>query len=361
MFDYFVPPQLSMVPAAQIAQAMSSRPKILKPFTFCQDVESGASNSTANRFTVLRSNEWNSIERAINHNNKVRLIQPPLQGKIFLSDKVTPFTVGDTETGINAFMVEYTPTENYIGKDRAVFEVEANNKKYRVIVNFWVMPTVFDDGQGDTNCKKEKFGLTDNSTQRAAAWQQSANLSAFLAAASGVTYSFTNIPAKALGQTTGEGSSAQITLEKDAAGHSWYVDPTPLDSTDNYLPTSQSTVWQAKAGSASAEMTPTAEVKKDSKNMLNVLKVEHRLKYLGFPAMKTGAENTIKDFSVDGIFDTKETAAFKLFEKVVRYESSGNSARYAPASTGADGLIESGSAGQAKITKDWLNAYNAPH
>jgi Matrixin len=252
MFDYFVPPQLSIDAPALIAQATSSKPKILKPFTFCTDIESGVPNSTANGFTVFRSGEWRSIERAINDNNKVRLIQPPTQGKIFLVDKVTPFTVGNTKTGIDAYMLEYTPTENYIGKDRAVFEVEANNKKYRVTVNFWVMDTVFDDGRGDTNCKQQKFGLNGDAPQNVSGWQRNADLSAFLAVASGVTYSFTDLPATALGQTVGEGATAVITLDTNAAGHGWYIDPTPLDNADEYLPTSQAGVWQAKSGSAAA-------------------------------------------------------------------------------------------------------------
>ncbi|MBI2748600.1 MAG: matrixin family metalloprotease [Burkholderiales bacterium] len=45
---------------------------------------------------------------------------------------------------------------------------------------------------------------------------------------------------------------AHITLDTDAAGHGWYVDATPLDNTDDYLPTSDPNVWQAKAGSDAA-------------------------------------------------------------------------------------------------------------
>jgi Matrixin len=256
MFDYFIPPQLSMEPTALIAQATSSKQKTLKPFTFCTDIESGVPNSTANAFTVFRNGEYNP-EKYINH--KVRLIQPPAHGKVTFSEK-TPFVVGITETGIKSYLLEFWPTENYIGKDRAVFEVEANGKKYRVTVNFWVMATVFDDGLGgDTNCKQQKFGLNSDAPQNVSDWQRSADLSAFLAAASGVTYSFTDLPATALGQTTGQGLSAQITLDTYAAGHGWYIYPTQLDpstssglANSNYLPTSGASVRQAKAGSAAA-------------------------------------------------------------------------------------------------------------
>ena len=44
--------------------------------------------------------------------------------------------------------------------------------------------------------------------------------------------------------------SAQITLDTNAAGHGWYIAPTPLDNSDDYLPTSDPTVFKARAGSA---------------------------------------------------------------------------------------------------------------
>jgi hypothetical protein len=93
----------------------------------------------------------------------------------------------------------------------------------------------------------------------------------------------------------------------------------------------------------------------------NVWRVEQRLKYLGFPAMGTGTGNSIKDFAVDGRFGNPEQHALKLFEKVVRYQGTGLNARYNNGANDSDGEIESGDQGQAKVTKDWLNAYNAPH
>jgi Matrixin len=82
------------------------------------------------------------------------------------------------------------------------------------------------------------------------AWQRSTTLSAVLANASQSLTAFADLAATALGETTGEGLSAQITLDTTAAGHSWYIDPTPLDNTDDYLPTSDPTIFKAKAGSA---------------------------------------------------------------------------------------------------------------
>ena len=52
------------------------------------------------------------------------------------------------------------------------------------------------------------------------------------------------------------------------------------------------------------------EVKTGSTDRLDVLKVEQRLKYLGFPAIGTASGNTIQDFDVDGKFTANEQAAY---------------------------------------------------
>jgi hypothetical protein len=115
--------------------------------------------------------------------------------------------------------------------------------------------------------------------------------------------------------------------------------------------------------------------------LLDVWRVEQRLRYFAFPAYQRGSGINIKDFMVDGNFDQDEKAALKLFEKIVRFrvpgepgysESSkdptsvGNN-KYADDVNGADGAISpseppvipgnetSGS------SLNWLNAYNAPH
>ena len=82
-----------------------------------------------------------------------------------------------------------------------------------------------------------------------ASWQRAGELSALIANASQSLTGFSDLASTAVGETTGEGLTAQITLDTNAAGHNWYIDPTPLDNTDDYLPTSDATVWKAKAGS----------------------------------------------------------------------------------------------------------------
>jgi hypothetical protein len=64
---------------------------------------------------------------------------------------------------------------------------------------------------------------------------------------SGITLNIADLPGGAVGETTG----TSITLDTNAAGYGWYVDPNPAANTD-FLPTSNPDVWMAKAGSAAA-------------------------------------------------------------------------------------------------------------
>ena len=62
------------------------------------------------------------------------------------------------------------------------------------------------------------FGATQDSFSLAA-WQRGADLSAILANASQSLTGFSDLASTAVGETTGEGLSAQITLDTNAAGH----------------------------------------------------------------------------------------------------------------------------------------------
>lgn len=118
-------------------------------------------------------------------------------------------------------------------------------------------------------------------------------------------------------------------------------------------------------GYSAFKLKGSVGVGKDN-DTLDVYRVEQRLRYLGFPTITTGKDNTIKNFDVDGTFGEKESKALKLFEKVIRYENSGVNARYAKDANGADGVVGPNDApiiasDQTSTSLNWLSAYNAPH
>ncbi len=86
-------------------------------------------------------------------------------------------------------------------------------------------------------------------------------------AQSNITVTIADLPAGALGQST-----TTITLDTNAAGHGWFIDYTPWLN-EEYLPTANPNVWQARPGSE-------AEGKMDMLSVLlheygHVLGIEH--------------------------------------------------------------------------------------
>jgi Matrixin len=177
----------------------------------------------------------------------------------------------------------YFASQGYIGKDRIDYLIEGKDYQGRplslTIVYYINVPTLNEFRYSANTKQSYKEALkrhcgtplsewrisqtgsilgdlvNANLTQQAdelGAWQRASTLSALLANASQFLSGFIDLASTAVGETVGQGLSAQITLDTNAAGHGWYINPTPLDNTDEYLPTSDATVWQAKAGSAAA-------------------------------------------------------------------------------------------------------------
>jgi hypothetical protein len=154
----------------------------------------------------------------------------------------------------------YHPTPGYYGTDRATVLVEMGNYKVKVVIHIKVLaPTEGNDYQNKRLCPKGELWKISVSPDDPAAptyslttpSQWSSGTASYAAVSYGLanfSLNFADLPGSAVGQTTDQ----SITLDTAAAGHGWYVDPTPLDNSDDYLPTSNPDVWQAKAGTDAA-------------------------------------------------------------------------------------------------------------
>ena len=186
-----------------------------------------------------------------------KIVELPNHGTLVETkwDKDKPF--------FNPSVFAYTPSIGFEGNDTAIIESTVNGWKVKLRYYFDVSSIESTlEKQCDGKGYIWKISQSDTpSTQDPAAWLRSAQLSATIASASKSLTDFTDLPGTAVGQTTGEGASATITPDTNAAGHGWYVDPTPLDNTDDYLPTSNPHIWQAKAGSdAAGKMDMLSEI-----------------------------------------------------------------------------------------------------
>ena len=161
MFDMMIPPTLvsSPLPVVQVAQksppqtrASDNLGKLNGDYTACRDVESELPDSAQNVFSPLLhevlkrlgSPKIVSIKWLSSLNAKASLIEAPNHGQI------------DTLDTSQSFIHDYIfkPEAGYTGQDRAVYLIEAQGKRFKVTINFLVLPVVWEEIQ---QCKYVKF------------------------------------------------------------------------------------------------------------------------------------------------------------------------------------------------------------
>ncbi|MFO1369449.1 MAG: matrixin family metalloprotease [Marinagarivorans sp.] len=130
----------------------------------------------------------------------------------------------------------------YEGEDSFVAIVEADGKKLEL--HYTLMVVNFSKAY---ECEKESWEIGLLPSVSGVQTELSANN--LINGAYSLFNSFQSLPGTSLGQTTGTGPNAKITLDTDAAGYGWFIDSSPLNS-DEFLPTADANIWQAKAGSA---------------------------------------------------------------------------------------------------------------
>jgi len=186
---------------------------------------------------------------------KAVIIQQPAHGKIAMIDLDTQIFPG---LSIEEF--QYTPEKDFLGEDKAAFEVIANGQKFRLSYTIKVVHGGFNDAcepagaDSGALTPEVQIAIEDlQFLQDASAPDASTSWQSLFAqneqVINSINLSFADLSGGAVGQTVGEGVNAIITLDTNAAGHNWYIDATPWDNSE-YLPTSNPYEWVAKAGSA---------------------------------------------------------------------------------------------------------------
>ncbi len=122
--------------------AVTAQDGVDDKFIGCQDVESKIPDSASNSFSPFLSEilmrlgapevvgaEW---LKAINA--KVTLLQGPQHGKIVVLESTS-------------YHYSFAPESGFEGKDRAIYLIEVQGKRYKVTINFLVLPIIWDDIQ----------------------------------------------------------------------------------------------------------------------------------------------------------------------------------------------------------------------
>ena len=149
---------------------------------------------------------------------KITLLRRPDKGEIRLVDDLpVSYMPKDRDQGIDdSFIVQ---VEQYGVRIKVHYSVLIDSSNEINLVDCYGAPV------GNNGLWKISQSYTDPSTRESAAWLRSAQLSALLASASQSLTGYQNLSGTAVGETVGEGSSAKITLDTNAAGHNWYIDP----------------------------------------------------------------------------------------------------------------------------------------
>jgi hypothetical protein len=160
-------------------------------------------------------------------NAKITLVKAPMHGKLVLVDQES-----SGKTNYHYW------SEKEDGQDRFVMEVEKDGVKVRIhyLIKLRSDPhSSFGNAPSPQDCGSGH-------------WKISATPLVNILAAASQTLSFADLTGSSVGQTTGTGTTAQITLDDNAAGHGWYIDYTPYLN-EEYLPTSNPNLWVAREGS----------------------------------------------------------------------------------------------------------------
>jgi hypothetical protein len=137
-----------------------------KEVTYCRDIMLSVPDGR-NNIALFNHPAFKSIAKS-QKTAFVNLIQAPKIGSIHVNpdfwkqdNTYLPVMKEGREVLIDRSSWYYDAYKNKNGKDRAVFEVEAGNRKYRLTVNFWVAGIPEESIDAHTECKKLKMHLPD--------------------------------------------------------------------------------------------------------------------------------------------------------------------------------------------------------
>jgi hypothetical protein len=186
MFEAFLAMPLADFDRPAIINVVNAISQPVKELTYCRDIMLSVPEGR-NNIALFNHPAFKSIARG-QKTATVKLVQSPKFGTLSVVPNYTKqsypgrsVTQEGLEVSIDRSSWYYDTKLARIEKDRAVFEIEAGHKKYRLTVNFWIAGIAEENIDKHTECKKLKMHLPDKKTSGSLEdWNLVADRSAFL-------------------------------------------------------------------------------------------------------------------------------------------------------------------------------------
>ena len=252
-----VPPQNVPVMIAQANQAQASDVKTIRTIGVCHPASSNVYSLENVIGPIYQARDYFRLyeQKTVTGAATITVLQQPKHGILRLvteDDRGALFSSSSGPLKPDAGLYAYLPEKGYLGKDKAVLLVEIGGVKVKVVYFFQAIGGSKGNDGIEVLCGKNGYhwkisSTTDangNNTLTSVEYQSPITSIASVVGMdiSGVNLNFADLPGGAVGQTTG----TNITLDTNAAGNNWFIDPTP-SSNEEYLPTSTPNEWQARA------------------------------------------------------------------------------------------------------------------
>ncbi|WP_024873574.1 hypothetical protein [Tolumonas lignilytica] len=165
---------------------------------------------------------------------KVSILQQPAHGK-FVNLRNDP----------KFHDLQYLPNRDYLGKDRVAVLVEGKDERGRSIaltLKYFInvlprqkLHQIVEEGQS-AKLQEKLCGKSESYWHDHDSWKISENQTFKGLGQANTMVQFADFSGYSLGDTTGTDSSAQITLDINAAGYGWYIDYTPYLNSEYLQP-----------------------------------------------------------------------------------------------------------------------------
>jgi hypothetical protein len=121
---------------------------------------------------------------------------------------------GELVPGKFAFM--YEPTEGYVGKDKAIFMAEFEGKRYKIIVELHVFDVAPMESLPSSCPPPQLIKVNGKPVSGSTGYDSGYSFGS-------LSVTFADLAGGAVGQATGEGANATITLDTTAANRQWFL------------------------------------------------------------------------------------------------------------------------------------------